>query len=68
MVNFCTRIPASGTPSPALLNLVISSDHSICSTVAFSPLENSDCVVVSVSIAFPSNSKGDAPFRCTAFD
>ena len=35
--------------SPALLNLFISSDASICSTLAFPPLGNSDHVV-SVSI------------------
>ena len=36
--------------SPALLNLFISSDTSICSTMAFPPLGNSDHVVVSVPI------------------
>ena len=36
--------------SPALLNLFISSDASICSTMAFPPLGNSDHVVVSVPI------------------
>ena len=35
MVNFRTRIPASGSRSPALLNLFISSDHGICSTIVF---------------------------------
>ena len=35
MVNFRTRIPASGSHSPALLNLFISSDHGICSTIVF---------------------------------
>ena len=34
-----------------------------CSTVAFPPLGNSDCVVVTVSIDFPSNSQRDAPFH-----
>ena len=38
--------------SPALLDLFISSDASICSTMAFPPLGNSDHVV-SVSIDFP---------------
>ena len=42
--------------SPAFLDLVLSSDASICSTVAFPPLGNSDHAVVSVSIDFPSNS------------
>ena len=36
--------------------------------MAFPPLENSDHVVVSVSIVFPSNSKWDAPFHRIAFD
>ena len=35
----------------------ISSDASICFTMAFPPLGNSDHVVVSVSIDFPSNSQ-----------
>ena len=37
------------------LDLFISSDASICSTMAFPPLGNSDHVVVSVSIDFPIN-------------
>ena len=53
--------------SPALLDLFISSDTSICSTMAFPPLGNSD-VVVSVSIDFPTNSQQDAPFHCIAYD
>ena len=36
----------------------ISSDTSICFTMAFPPLGNSDYAVASVSIDFPSNSKG----------
>ena len=36
--------------------------------MAFPPLENSDHVVVSVSIDFLPNSKGDAPFHRIAFD
>ena len=56
------------TFQPAVLDLFISSDVSICSTIAFSPLGNSDHVVVSVSIDFPINSKQDAPFHCVAYD
>ena len=56
------------TFQPALLDLFISSDVSICSTMAFPPLGNSDHVVVSVSIDFPINSKQDAPFHCVAYD
>ena len=56
MVNFPTRIPDCDSHSPALLDLFLSSDASICSTMAFPPLGNSDHVAVSVSIDFPSNS------------
>ena len=63
MVNFPTWIPDCDSHSPALLDLFISSDTSICSTMAFPPLANSDHVVVSVSIHFPTNSQWDAPFH-----
>ena len=53
--------------SPALLDLFLSSDASICSTMAFPQLGNSDHVV-SVSIDFPSNSQRDAPFHRIAYD
>ena len=36
--------------------------------MAFPPLANSDHVVVSVSIEFPSYSEWDAPFHCIAYD
>ena len=36
--------------------------------MAFPPLGNSDHVVVSVSIDFPSNSQWDALFHCIAYD
>ena len=52
MVNFPTWIPG-------LLDFFLSS---------FPPLENSDHVVVSVSIDFPSNSQRDAPFHRIACD
>ena len=52
MFNFPTWIQDCDFHSPALLDLFISSDASICSTMAFSPLENSDHVVVSVTINF----------------
>ena len=54
--------------SLAVLDLFISSDTSICSTMTFPPLKNSDHVVVSVSIDFPSNSQRDAPLLCIAYD
>ena len=68
IVNFPTRIPDCDSHSPALLDLFISSDASICSTMAFPSLGNSDHVVVSVSIDFPINSKQDTPFHRVAYD
>ena len=68
IVNFPTGIPDCDFHSPALLDLFLSSDASICSTMAFPPLGNSDHVVVSVSIDFPINSKQDTPFHCVAYD
>ena len=50
------------------MHLFISSDTSICSTMAFPPLGNSDHVVVSVSIDFPTNSQQDAPFYYIAYE
>ena len=68
IVNFPTRIPNCDSHSPALSDLFISSDASICSTMAFPPLKNSDHVVVSVSIDFPLNSKQDTLFHRVAYD
>ena len=67
MVNFPTRIPGCDSHSPALLDLFLSSDASICSTMVFPPLGNSNHIV-SVSIDFPTNSQWDAPFHCIAYD
>ena len=67
MVNFPTLIPDCDSHSLALLDLFLSSDASICSTMAFPPLENSDHVV-SVSVDFPTNSQQDAPFHRIAYD
>ena len=63
MVNFPTQISDCDSYSPALLDLFISADASICSTMAFLTLQNSDHVVVSVSIDFPSNCQRDVPFH-----
>ena len=68
IVKFPTRIPDCDSHSPALLDVVLSSGASICSTMAFPPLGNSDHVVVSVSIDFPINSKQDTPFHRVAYD
>ena len=73
-ISFCTGFISRKlcgfllTRSPAILDLFISSDASICCTTAFPPLGNSDHVVVSVSLDFPSNSKRDAPFHRIAYD
>ena len=64
IVSFPTRIPDCDSHSPALLDLFLSSDACICSTMIFLPLRNSDDVVVSVSIDFPINSKQDTLFHC----
>ena len=68
MVNFPTRIPGCDSHSPALLDLFLSFGASIGSTMTFLPLANSDHVVLSVSIDFPSYSQWDAPFNCIAYD
>ena len=68
MVNFPTRIPDCDSHSPALLDLFLSSDASICSTMAFPPLGNSDHFFASVSIEFPSDSQQDDPFHHIAYD
>ena len=67
MVNFPTRIPDCDSHSPALLDFFLSFDASICSTMAFAPLGNSDHIVVSVFINFPSYSQWDAPFHWLAY-
>ena len=68
VVNFPTWIPDCDSHSSALLDSSISFDPCICSTMAFPPLGNSDHVVVSVSIDFPSNSQQDAMFHCISYD
>ena len=67
IVNFPTRIPDCDSHNPALLDLFLTCDASICSTMAFPPFGNSDHVVVSVSIDFPTNSQQDAPFHRIAY-
>ena len=67
MINFPTQIPDCYSHSPALLDLFLSSDASICSTMAFFPLRNSDDVV-SVSIESPSKFHWDSLFYRIAYD
>ena len=64
MVIFPTWIPDFDSHSPAPLDFFLSSDASICSTMAFLLLGNSDHVAVSVSTDFPSNSQRNALFHC----
>ena len=52
IANFPNQIPDSDSHGPALLDLFLTADASICSTMAFPPLGNSDHVVASVSIDF----------------
>ena len=54
--------------SPALLDLIISPDASVCFTMAFPPFGNFDHNVASVSIDFPKNSQQDMQFHHTAYD
>ena len=68
MVNVPTPIPDCHSHSPALLDLFISSDAGICSTMAFPSMGKSDHVVVSVSIDFPSYSQRDASFHHITYD
>ena len=68
IINFHTRIPDCDSRSSALLDFFLSSDTSIYTIMAFPPLGNSDHVVVSVSIDFPSYSQWDAPFHHIAHD
>ena len=68
MVNFPTWIPDCDSHDPALLDFFLSSDANICSTMAFPPLGNSDHVVVSVSIDFPSYSLRYASLHRIACD
>ena len=68
MVNFPTWIPDCDSYGPALWDLFLSSDTSICSTLAFLPYENSDHVVVSASIDFLSNTKGDSLLHHITYD
>ena len=68
MVNFPTRIPDCVILIVLLSDLFLSAGASVCSAMAFPALGNSDYVVVSVSIDFPSNSQQDVLFHCIAQD
>ena len=68
IANDLTRTPDCDSHNSAFLDLFLTSDASVCFTMAFPPLGNSDDVVVSVSIDVPINSQWDAPFHCIAYD
>ena len=68
LLNIPTQIPDCDPRSLAFLDLFISSGTTICSTMAFPPLGNSDHIVVSVPINFPIESKRDALFHRIAYD
>ena len=57
IVNFPAGIPDCNSHSPILLDLFLCSDASICYTMPFSPVGNSDQVIVSVSFDSPSNAQ-----------
>ena len=68
MDNLPTLITDCDCHSLALLDLFLSCDASICSAMAFPAMGNSDHVVVSLSIDFPSTSQRDASFHRIAYD
>ena len=67
LLTFLLR-PLTDSYSPAVLDLFLSSDASICSTIAFHPMATSDHIVVSISINFLSDSKRDASFHDIAYN
>ena len=67
MLNFPTWIPNYDYYSPTFLDLFVSFDASICSTIAFPSLGNSGHVFVSRSIDFLSNSNRDIAFHHIAY-
>ena len=67
-LTFLLRSQTVDSHSPSLLYLFLSSDASICSTLLFPPLGDSDHAVVSVSIDSPLNSQQHALFIHIAYD
>ena len=62
MVNFPTQIPDCDSYNPAILYFFLSSDPSICSTIAFPLLRDSDYVVVLVPLTFNQTQNGMPSF------
>ena len=68
MENSPTWIPNYGSHSPTLLDLFLSSEASICSVVAFPPLETLIMLTfLLLTIDFSAKSKVNVPFYCTAY-
>ena len=67
MVNFPTWISYYDSQSLSLLNLFISSEASICSSMASPPFGNSDHIVL-VLINFSSNSQQYGLFHRISYD
>ena len=67
IVNVPTWIPDCDSCGPTFLDFFPSFDASICSTMAFPPLENSGHVVVSVSTDLLIKSKQDILFHHMAY-
>ena len=63
-----SKITCSWLHNAALLDLFLSSDAGICSTMAFPTLGYSHHVVVTASINFPIDSKQDVPFHRIAYN
>ena len=68
LLRWLTFLLRSQTVILTVLLFWVYSDTSICSTMTFPPLRNSDHVVASVSIDFRSNLRRDAPFHCIGYD
>ena len=68
MVNFPALIPDFHSHCPAIFDSFLSFNTIICYAMTFPPLGNSDHVVVSVSIDFPSNSNRDVSYHHIAYD
>ena len=68
IVYFPTYIFGCDSYSPALLDLFVFSEASICSAITFPQLENSDHVAATISMDFPSNSKQDDPYHRIDYD
>ena len=68
MVKFYSQNFDCDAQSPALLDLFSSFDPRTCFKVACPSLRDSDHVVISVSVGFPSNSRNHTLFHCVAYD